>query len=803
MRSWLRPAALFSAAALVCSLVFIFWINALRRERVDYVTALADGVPSLEAKSPTGYVEGRRALIVADHNNESYQWIAQTQQMMARGEWRLRHVDYDNAPTGRDVRTASVYRWWLGAVGKAISLFSGKPVGVGVERAALWADPLCLVLLALTVFVLATRWFGAWAAGTAVLGLAALSPLISSFLAGAPDAQTLALAVTTLSTLTVLAGVTVSPEGKRRVLFFVGGAAGGIGLWISVASGAPLMMGVAVGAVLAGWARREKTNTNERGLAPLPWRAWALGGAVASVAGFVIDYGSGHFAVRNDVNHPFWALGWLALGELAAICGSWAESGKLPAGVRSRALLIVATLAVAAWPVYAIVNGLSVLPTLANPDRMANLPGVEPAANILIWIGREGFSLASVAVLGPTLLILTGAVVALIPRSANASGRPALAFAIGPVAVALAFAVVHVRRWAYVDAALIVLSVAWAWSNTEAKRRVVLALAAGIAALIFIPGCWWTASALRATQTDSVSIPEVEALVERDFAHWLGRRVGHAGAVVLAPPDLTVSTYFHGGLRGLVTPYPENNDGFNAAVRICSAPSADIALALVKKRQVTHIAIPSWDSSLDDYARVGAPGNDATLIRMLHQWLPPRWLRPVPYPLPKIPGFEDASLVVFEVVDVQDNGAALGRLGEYFIEMNQPDRAAAVAGALEQAFESDLNGQISRALVWAALKEPQKFSAAMTGLMSNLASESEGTLPWDRRVSLAFALAQAGEMDRAKEQAKRCLAEMDEAALRSLTPLSVYRFNALLKALSLEITDPELQKLASELSPEK
>src|SRR5438552_18596683 len=100
----------------LCALGFLVWMDGTRVERIRHLTNLAGEIPAIDPASPTGYAGGVRQLIVPEHNNESYQWIAQTQQMFARQEWRVRHVDYDNAPTGRDVESPSAYRWWLGLV---------------------------------------------------------------------------------------------------------------------------------------------------------------------------------------------------------------------------------------------------------------------------------------------------------------------------------------------------------------------------------------------------------------------------------------------------------------------------------------------------------------------------------------------------------------------------------------------------------------------------------------------------------------------------------------------------------------
>ena len=79
-RSWLWVPCLAGA--------FLVGTTVLRWQRVDYVTGIAEwsvSAPTLSATSATGYAEGVRRLIVPGHNNNSYQWIMQTQQMVAGG----------------------------------------------------------------------------------------------------------------------------------------------------------------------------------------------------------------------------------------------------------------------------------------------------------------------------------------------------------------------------------------------------------------------------------------------------------------------------------------------------------------------------------------------------------------------------------------------------------------------------------------------------------------------------------------------------------------------------------------------
>ena len=137
------PVRLSSRAWLlvpVFACVFIVCINVSRTARSQYVTGLAGGEIAIDRASPTGYVDGLRRYLVPEHNNRSYEWIAQTQQMIANGPLRLRHVEYDNTPVGREVLSASVYRWWLASLAWIDHSVSARPIGLSVERAALSAS---------------------------------------------------------------------------------------------------------------------------------------------------------------------------------------------------------------------------------------------------------------------------------------------------------------------------------------------------------------------------------------------------------------------------------------------------------------------------------------------------------------------------------------------------------------------------------------------------------------------------------------------------------------------------------------
>ncbi|MES1168269.1 MAG: hypothetical protein ABUL61_03770, partial [Oleiharenicola lentus] len=219
------------------------------------------------------------------------------------------------------------------------------------------------------------------------------------------------------------------------------------------------------------------------------------------------------------------------------------------------------------------------------------------------------------------------------------------------------------------------------------------------------------------TQTEEKLSPaQARTLIERDLAQWLSAR-SEPGTIAFAPPALSASLCYYGGLRVVATPFPGNQEGLALAVRIASATSTDEAQALVQRRGIQYLIVPSWDGVLDEFARIGSATPERSLVALLRQWLPPRWLRPVAYQMPVIPGLENDSLAVFEVVEPQENAVALSRLAEYFVETGRLDLAAAVGDSLEKAFANDAGALIARAQVALARNESRTLARIVPELL--------------------------------------------------------------------------------------
>jgi len=829
-----RPSSGAWVLVPLCAFVFLIWANITRIRRVDYVS----GTPAWSlAEAPAASVGDsgwQTRLIVAGHDNESYEWLDQTRQMLARGQWRVRRVDYENAPFGREEHAASPYRWLLGLIAWADHAVSGRPFGTSVERAALFADPLLHMMLLAGAATFAAWQVGVFPAAVLSLGLVALFPFASEFLPGAPGDHGLAQACAIWSVLPLLAGVSgiraAEADSSRRARrwFLVAGIAGGVGLWVSVVHEVPVLMGIALGALLAAVAARgESAGAGAPG--DTPWRTWALGGAATSCVAYLVEFFPSHMgSLQLRAVHPLYGLAWLGGGEVLAQAAAWIRQRRPETGppgfggrvlaadaiaaewirrrrprrsLRDNALGALALLALLAVPVAMWRSrDLGFMGLDASALRLTRLAHGPAATGLLEWVLHDGASVALLATLLPLLLVLP-AIWLLARHGAAPAARASICIAMGPVLVALGFACRELAWWNGVDAALVALLVAAAASIAGAADQRPLRLTlAGLAAFVFLPGAIQLVPRTSTGANSALNETEVVGLVERDLARWLAMHAGGRDKVVLAPFNETVTLYYYGGLRGLATLGWENREGFEAATRIAGAPTPEGALELVRKREITHIVLPSWDARLDAYGREDPGPPEETFFGRLERWNLPTWLRPVAYPVPKIAGYEGLSVAVFEVVEDQDDATAESRLAEYFAETEQPELAAAAESALSR-FPADLGALTARARVQLTRGETQGFTQTVDLLLHSLSGGADRALPWDRRVSLAAVLAQGQQVDLARMELMHCLSEVDDVKLRALSPGSLYRLLVMIKGFQMGIPDPRLRELALDLLP--
>ena len=786
-----------------CAFAFIAWADLARVKRVEFVSKVASEEARPDAGSPTGYADTKRWLIVPEHNNPTYQWIEETQLMLARGDWRVRSVNYENAPFGRKVHSSSPYRWWLVLVAECEHVITGHPLALSVERAALYADPLLHLLLLVAATVLAARLFGPLAASLLSVGLATMFPLSAAFLPGVANDYALSQIAAFLSVLLLAAG-TAAPR-RASPWYFAAGVAGGCGLWLGASGQVPVIAGVALGGVLAALLGRLWTTAGRDASGTPPWRAWAFGGAISSLLAYLIEYFPGHMEPQLRVNYPLYGIAWLGLGELLWRFAAWMRRERAIGGFRGAGICVLSAVAVASLP-YAISRSADYAFLAGDllATHLTNLPDGVVAGGVEAWLAQAGLTGALAAAFLPLLLLLPAAAI-LARRSTDAAQRTAVAIALGPVVAAAAVAFHELRWWNTVDLALLALLVASAGAARAAapSLETVILWCALVAAPFGFGAAQIIPPATLYSDTDfKFTRAEIEGLYERALAHWIADHAGPDGATVLLPPFRTSSFCFYGSVRGLGTQNWENRDGLSATFRIVNSTRPDETLALVNQRDVTHIVLPSWDTDLDDFARIGLKQPMDSFIYALHQTDGGifDWLRALPYSLPAVSSFKDQSVLILQVTDETDPATLRSRLVEYLVEMHQVNAADFSSRALLR-YPADLGALVALAQVQKALGDEEGFAKALSSVLSNLASGSDRSLAWDRRVSLAVVLALGKKNDLAREQVRRCMAEINAERIRSLTTGSLYHLLVLAKGYDVELTDPKLRALSMKLLP--
>jgi hypothetical protein len=315
----------------LCAFGFLAWTAALRLQRVDYVTGVGQEAPALTSDSMTGYAGATRELIVPEQIGVSYEWIEHTQRLLAGNEWRVRSIDYENAPFGREVHLSSPYRWWLALVAQCDHVIFGRPPGFSVERAARYADILLQLLFGAGATVLVGSRLGRWAASIFAISFSVIFPLAASFVPGVPNDHGLVVLVTIAGLLALVLGMQASASGDRGRVggwFFAAGVLGGFGLWLSVATETPVVLGIALGALSMALVGRGSAFFTPGSLAML-WRTWALGGAAMVLVGFLAEYFPGRMAGWElRAIHPIYGVAWLGLGELVGRAAEWLGDGR-------------------------------------------------------------------------------------------------------------------------------------------------------------------------------------------------------------------------------------------------------------------------------------------------------------------------------------------------------------------------------------------------------------------------------------------------------------------------------------------
>jgi hypothetical protein len=823
-RRFLHPLCL---GALALALALLAWDTSLQLRMVERITSLGaawTNPPAEDPKSPTGYELGRRNLVLPYEGTDGYHWIMQTQQMFAEGQPRVRQVAYDNAPDGREVHWASPLRWWMGATARLHHAFSGRSLPVSVERSAPYANPLLLAVALLFLTPVVAQRFGPAAGAIFALGSVGMGPYAWFFSAPIPDHHGLATLCGLLCVLFLVAGgggwlrqpamlpperdplTNWLPEARQaRGWFIASGIAGGIGLWISAASQALVLIGIGCAAILVGWmAKPAQAKLVATAYEPKLWRIWGLAGAATSLAAYLIEYFPSGSGWRLEVNHPLFALAWAGAGELLHAWCRRRARGRWTDSPRDSALLMLAAFAVSVLPVVVILTYEDTF-WVADPFLFRlHKNYIQEFQPLLASLGSR---------IGPSLVLLCLPLLAF-PlagflakhRQASTVLRSLLVLAFAPAAILLLFALKQ-SRWFGVSYGLLlsgfVFLVCICCELGVFKRLRVWVPLFLLACALSAP----TRTLLTQLGGEITTQEDVYQLALRDLAYWLRARTGAEPCVVASAPTLSTFFVFHGGVQGVGTFYWENLHGLRATADLFAAKTEEEAYRIVRERGITHIVMVSWDDFLTEYIRLvrGIPKGEAVpdnaiFLQLIKTKILPPWLRLAPYRFPADKTLEDQLVFVFEVVPPQPPEAPLANLANFLLDVGEARSALRFAPALERnrAYFPTL---IALGRVCLKKNDPGPLATVMTEIKDRLAEAD--SLSLEDHLQLGCLLAFTGDTVAASEQLTHCAARMSEHDVRRLSASAAYNFLYLAPRLGVPSPSQSMVELAFDLLPPK
>jgi hypothetical protein len=766
-------------AALAAALAFVAVDSAGRLRAIMEISETAGGGPrsiAVDSASPSGLEGNQHVKVVPLLGTDGYHWVMQTQQMLAEGRLRVRHVSYDGPPDGRAVHwSASLY--WIAALAARIeSAFTGRSVELAVGDVFTWANTAVFALLLIGLVVLVARRFGPASAALVAIGTVATYPTYELFVIGNFDHHGLAAFAALGTVLFLVAGgsgwvgstpAKRTPASSRplgewlgdsrqtRKWFIASGISGGVGLWISAATEVPTLIGIGIAACVCVFLASAEHNASWRP-DPAVWRAWGIAGAITSVTLYAVEYFPSEMALHLEVNHPLYALAWLGAGDLLcrmyrvrATGGQWNNDS---AGLALDVLMIATVPATALLIPESCIQRPDTFNVSLHQNNITEFSTL--ADQVAEWTVMQ--AMAGLGLLLPVVLI-PAALVALNKRL-PAPIRAMVAIAALPTVLFLALALQQ-GRWLGIATSLslcvlVALLVAAELTMKWTPPRRLSAGALLVLAFLPFPALTiqrWTArdGAYPSTAGDFIQV------VTRDVAQKLRSRAGNEHVVVASGPTTTTWMSYFGGLKGIGSLYWENREGLMESARLFGAPMTeqtatqnDSAFAHIRRLGVTHVVLYSWNAFATEFARLAiglgdksAPQpqlgqrTDQSFGSQLIRGAIPGWLRPLPYRVPAIAGYENPWVLVLEVAPDRPPEEVATHSAQYCLAMDDVATAIQQLGIALDANAAYVPALILLGRVQAGHPEHGDVRSTVSRIRSALGSD--GAMPLEDRISLA------------------------------------------------------------------
>ena len=604
-----------------------------------HTAAVRDYVALLDAAGTRQGAEVQTPLrqVIPARHADAQTWVRHAIAADEANAARVRFTTTDNAPLGREVHWSSAFLNLLRGGARLQAGVSAVSGPAALERTLLWFNAPLLIAVMILLSAYAARRAGAGAGVIVACGMVGHHRFYEGFSPVYVDHHGLVTAAVfgLLLGLAFMGGgwAKTATDARRAAIFSA--ICGAAGLWLSAAAVLPVIALSGAATLMAAWLSRAPIVRAPAQFDPRLWQLWGRVGAIASIVFYFLEYAPSHLGLRLEVNHPLWSLAWWGGAEIVAASGGWlwerACSRQADPDVASKlaptaSRVLLPSLAVLAAPLTILVGGRSVFlvsDPFVGPLRHFVAEGRSlPAVVAQSGAASVGYHLAS------TLLMIIAVVAAWRRRNAVL-----VVFALICGALT-AMAFFEMRWWMNVAAAQLVLLLLVA---SVVPRFRWASIAGGCALLFLLPAFVRVATDRAENRRNAVAAGDLLQPLYRDLAAGLRESQPEGDIVLLANPNASAGIAYFGRFQSIGTLYWENAPGLRAAAQIFSARSDADALALIRARKITHVAMLSTANFLGEYFQLlhpDAPAADAKSTfgyRLLDGQPPPTWLQAIAY----------------------------------------------------------------------------------------------------------------------------------------------------------------------------
>lgn len=580
---------------------------------------------------------------------DSFYWVSYAREMADTGKLRVRFTERDNAPYGRpNLGWASLNAWYLVALGKIWSVATGSPFHSALLSAALWANPILYLIALLLILAIGRLVANFSSAAAAVLVLGAAPRVYDDFAYAVPGHHgwhDLAC----FATLVCLAAAI--RKSNSLPWFTAAGVCGAAAMWIGATQQAFGLAAAGAGALGGMFLARltesaRSTTSPEHRFADLPpseyWRVFGLSGGVAAIFFYLVEYAPGSFAMRLEINHPIYALGFLLGGEL--LCRAQRLVFTTSASRRNDALFVVLTAGALAAIAAAIAFGPAQWHTMRQPFIQRLHREIAEFQSISLSNGREW-----IVILGVPIFLLVAATLRALRRTLPPRERIALFACAFPCAVAIALSFVQLR-WAGLAGASAAALAAVLFSNLKGGDRKSInaeSPTSWLPRISLLHACVCVSLGLTAFwcfRRNGDNQAEVHAeLVDRiatmEVAGYLRTDPNTKSPIVIFSDQKIRQAWIADatGIPGVGSLYWDNPDGIRDEAEFLATYDDEIAHRIARERGITHIVTTPSGGSVIAYHYMWQGNKTAPEIRNTLAYRlaapdpkPPPWLQLLP-----------------------------------------------------------------------------------------------------------------------------------------------------------------------------